>query len=253
MKDYQAKVVSIFPVAKNIYYLLLESRELASVSNPGQFCNIKVSDSNYPFLRRPFSIADSFDDKVAFLFKVVGEGTLLLSKKKEGDLLSVLGPLGNSFFYNDDFEVGIILAGGLGIAPFYFLRRKFIEMKKSYLIFIGAKDNEMLVKYEFNEAIFATDLGDFGIKGTALDAFGLYKEKLKDKKIKIFACGPNAMLQEIKKLSETLNVKAELSLEGPMACGFGICQGCAIKAADREGYYLICKDGPIFDSSKVII
>lgn len=253
MKDYKGKVISNFLVASDTYCITIVNEELSRISKPGQFCNIKVNDYNFPLLRRPFSISDASEDKISFIYNIVGKGTEILSQKKENEVLDILGPLGNSFNYEDDYEVAVLIAGGLGIAPFYFLKRELKKINKKYLAFIGARDKRSLITYNFEEGIISTDKGDSGFKGNVIESFMNRYPEIKDKRLKIFACGPNPMLREVQKLASELKIKAELSLESPMACGFGICQGCSIKAADKDGYYLVCKDGPIFEHSKIII
>ncbi|MFO7446681.1 MAG: dihydroorotate dehydrogenase electron transfer subunit, partial [Ignavibacteriaceae bacterium] len=100
----------------------------------------------------------------------------------------------------------------------------------------------------------STDDGSEGFKGTVVELLDKHIDILKSDKVKIFACGPNAMLRALKEFTVKNNIDCDASLECAMACGFGICQGCPIEAVNRpEKYYLVCKDGPIFNVKDVEI
>jgi NAD(P)H-flavin reductase len=104
-----------------------------------------------------------------------------------------------------------------------------------------------------NDVKTSTDDGSLGFHGNIVQALSANMGLLKKTKIKVFGCGPNAMLRALKTFCIDNNFECELSTESAMACGFGICQGCPIQAADKDGYYLVCKDGPVFDARKIII
>jgi dihydroorotate dehydrogenase electron transfer subunit len=239
-----------FELENSIHLIKIHSPVIAKSCSPGQFCNIKVCDSNYPLLRRPFSICDIDGEYIFFIFSIYGEGTKLLAQKKIGDIVDILGPLGNGFNPDDDYDSAVIVAGGLGAAPFPFLTKRLPKDRKLYA-FIGGRTSKDVITYGMKNIITSTDDGSLGYKGNVVELLQANKNILDANKIKIFACGPNAMLKALKKFCEANNYKCEASTECAMACGFGICQGCPIEAADKEGYYLVCKDGPVFDIRKI--
>ncbi len=247
-----SKVISNIEIANNIFLLTVRSPQIASHGKAGQFCNIKVSNSNYPLLRRPFSICDINNDEVSFLFNIVGEGTKILSGKKENDVINILGPLGNGFLLNDDFDLAVFVAGGLGIAPFPLLQKE-LKNKKQIERFFGARTAAEIITLDFEESHWATDDGSLGRRGTVLDLLDSEINNFTNYKLKIFGCGPTPMLKALQKYSEEKKIKCEISVESAMACGFGICQGCPVEKNDKSGFYLICKDGPVFNSSDVIL
>ncbi|MFN3135185.1 MAG: dihydroorotate dehydrogenase electron transfer subunit [Candidatus Kryptonium sp.] len=242
------------PVAENIYRIEFSSPEISAVSKPGQFINVKVSENFDPLLRRPFSIYNIIDDRIQIIFNVVGKATKILSNIKVGEKIDIIGPLGNGFNVDGDFDTALIVAGGLGIAPFPFLTKILKEKSKNIISFVGAKTKSQLVLDGFVNVNIATDDGSYGYKGTVVE---LFKSNINDDIVnystsKVFACGPIPMLKALIDLCERLNLNCEVSVETPMACGTGLCQGCAVKTKDGK-YKLACKDGPIFNSKDILL
>jgi len=247
-----AEVSQLIELENSIFLLKVHAPEIAREAAPGQFCNIKVSDSNFPLLRRPFSICDVDGSHVFFMFNVLGEGTKSLAHKKIGEALDILGPLGHGFNLQDDYERAVFVAGGLGAAPFAFLTRQIPQDRKIYT-FVGGRSSCDVVTYGMKNVIVSTDDGSKGFKGNVVALLENNRALLEEEKIKIFACGPTPMLRALKEFCLKNNYNCEVSTECAMACGFGICQGCPIEALDKDGYYLVCKDGPVFDIKKVAI
>jgi dihydroorotate dehydrogenase electron transfer subunit len=236
-------------LGERIFLIKLNSPNIAKNAKPGQFCNIKVSENDFPLLRRPFSISKVEGDSIYFLFDVHGEGTKILSQKVKGDVLDILGPLGNGFDYSGEFKTALIVAGGMGSAPFPFLTSKLSD--KEIVSFIGARNSSLVLTEDLTNVHLATDDGSLGYKGTVVELLSKYVENNKFDSLRIFSCGPNPMLKALQKISIEKNLDCQLSLECAMACGFGICQGCPIETGNGEGYKLVCKDGPVFNAKDV--
>lgn len=263
------KILRVKEIKRDIFLMEIESPYIVQVSSPGQFINIKCSEDLIPLLRRPVSIADVNKETKSFsiYFKVIGEGTKLLSRMREGDMLDFIGPLGNGFKIEDDFENTAIVGGGIGCFPLLMLLKK-IKSKNVYS-FLGFDCQEnIMLEEEFSclskVAITTEDLS----KGKKR----LVTEALKDSIQKgesfdmIFACGPRAMLIEISKIALENNIKCQLSLEEKMGCGIGSCLVCACKTkiqnesenvSDKIGeqawtYSRVCKEGPVFMGSELI-
>ena len=248
-----ALVEKVIELDNQIFLLKIHCPEIAMSIKPGQFLNVRVSENIYPLLRRPFSVCDVEGDYFYLMFNVFGEGTKILANKHYGDTIDIIGPLGNGFNYDSDYETAIIVAGGLGAAPFPYFIRKIIN-KKSIISFIGGKSYRDVITHGMNNIMISTDDGSLGFKGTVIELLNKNLELLNKTKIKIFACGPNAMLRALKEFSLSNNFECEVSTEGAMACGFGICQGCPIESTKiSDKYLLICKDGPVFNVRDVII
>ncbi len=248
-----APVEKIIELDNQVFLLKLNCPEIAHSIKPGQFVNVRVSETIYPLLRRPFSVCDVEGDFFYLMFNIYGEGTKILAGKHFGDTVDVLGPLGNGFNYEDDYETAIIAAGGLGAAPFPFLIRE-IGNKKNIFTFIGGKTYRDVITHGMTNISMATDDGSLGFKGNVVELLQENMELLKSSKIKIFSCGPNAMLRSLKEFCIKNNFECEASTECAMACGFGICQGCPIESTkNNDKYLLVCKDGPVFNVRDVII
>ncbi len=247
-----ATLVQCSDIGNSTHLIKIKCPEIALNCYPGQFCNIKVSDSTYPLLRRPFSICDVEGENVLFMYNVQGGGTRLLSSKKIGDKVDILGPLGNGFNIEDEYDTAVIVAGGIGEAPFPFLINK-LPFDKMIYSFVGGKSQNDIITYGLKNVLVSTDDGSLGFEGNVIELLEANIKLFEGKKIKIFGCGPNAMLRALKLFAVKNNFNCEVSTESAMACGFGICQGCPIGAADKDGYYLVCKDGPVFNVNKVNI
>jgi len=248
----KSEVQSVKKLSKNIYLIKILSSGIAQSGKPGQFCNIKVSATNYPLLRRPFSICRIKGEFIYFLFDTHGEGTHILANKKKGEILDILGPLGNGFDFNVEYDTAVIVAGGIGAAPFPFLLDK-MGNKREVISFVGGRSEENLITYGLKNIFLSTDDGSYGFKGNVVQLVEKTKNKFAGKKVQFFACGPNVMLKSLKEFCITNNFECQISTESAMACGFGICQGCPIPASNEEKYYLICKDGPVFNAKDVIV
>ncbi len=236
-----------------IYLLKIHSPEIASIIQPGQFLNIHVSDDSYPLLRRPFSVCDVEGENIYIMFNILGEGTKILARKNAGDSLDILGPLGVGFNLDDDYETAVIVAGGLGAAPFPYVTR-LIKDNKKILTFIGGKTEFDVITYGLLNYKTSSDNGSVEFKGTVVDLLKTQLQQLRNEKIKIFGCGPTAMLRSLKQFCIENEFNCEVSTECAMACGFGICQGCPIESIrNQEKYLLVCKDGPVFNIRDVVL
>ncbi len=238
-------------LGERIYQIKLHSPKIAKLVKPGQFCNIKVSDSDFPLLRRPFSVSNVDGDYISILFDIHGEGTKILSEKENGNVLNILGPLGNGFNFLGDYKTAIFVAGGLGAAPFPLLVKHLND--KAIVSFIGARNKNFIIQEDLPNPQIATDDGSLGYKGNVVELLSNYIIQNDLKEFRIFSCGPNPMLKALQELSKDGNYECQISVECAMACGFGICQGCPIETSNGEGYKLVCKDGPVFNAMEVTL
>lgn len=250
MIENNAVVKSITEIQKGIFILKVKSDKISRDAKPGQFCNIKVSDSVTPLLRRPFSICDVEEDIISFQFNIVGEGTKILSRKKEGDSLDIIGPLGIGFNYNESIKNVIIVAGGIGAAPFPFLLKK-INDNQNVVSFIGGRTSSHLIDYKLKNVVHSTDDGSQGFHGNVVQLLISQIEQYDKSNTKIYACGPNPMLRALSEFTVNNGYDCEISTESVMACGFGICQGCSIEGVNSDRFLLVCKDGPVFKAEDV--
>lgn len=246
----KAFVESVEKITEEIFLMKLFSPAIAYTAKPGQFCNIKVSENDYPLLRRPFSVCNVEGDYIFFLFDLHGEGTKLLSAKKSGDTVELLGPLGNGFIYDGEYDTALIVAGGIGAAPFPFLIKNLSD-SINVICLVGGRSKKNIVTHGLKNLAIATDDGSEGFKGSVIDLLKEEIENVAKKKLMIFACGPNPMLKALQKYTIENNYNCQISVECAMACGFGICQGCPVDSSSGESYLLVCKDGPVFNANTV--
>ncbi|HTY01119.1 MAG TPA: dihydroorotate dehydrogenase electron transfer subunit [Bacteroidota bacterium] len=255
MNVFSCRVVRSRPVADSIFVLRFRSPEIAATIRAGQFLNIRVGEGSEPLLRRPFSVYRVEGEELEIVFSVIGRGTTELAKKREGDLMDVLGPLGVPFVVSDrSYDTALLVAGGLGIAPLPILTRDLLKERKSIRTFVGARSKKHLVTDYLQDVHVATDDGSMGFHGTVVDMLRDNLARAQFARPKIFACGPTAMLRSLAEVARARNIACEVSLEGSMACGFGICQGCPVELTEGPTRYaLMCKDGPTFDIRRIKI
>lgn len=250
MENYQGimTIVSKKELVKDVYEMVLEGEAAKFIQTPGQFINVKINDSLQPYLRRPMSICDYDENHITIIFKVVGEGTQILSQKNIGDTLDCLTGLGNGFL---DFQAqkAVVIGGGLGVPPMYNLAKTLKNHGVEVQSVLGFNSqNDIFYQKEFMDicpTYIATMDGSVGVKGTVIDA-------LKENHIefdKYYACGPEKMLDA---LVLTYPENGYLSFEARMGCGFGACMGCSCKVKTKP-YKRICVEGPVLMSSEVIV
>ncbi|MDD4036139.1 MAG: dihydroorotate dehydrogenase electron transfer subunit [Bacilli bacterium] len=236
-------------ITKDIYKMIISGNNVKLMSKPGQFVTIKIDNNDSLILRRPISICEIDQENNCFtiIYRVVGKGTELLTNKKVGDNIDILGPLGNGFNIDNinKNKITVIVGGGIGIPPLYELAKRLKEQNIRIIIILGFNSYaDIFYEKEFkqlSETYISTIDGSYGYKGNALD--------LIDKKNinfdYIYACGPKGMLKAIDDKYRTTK-KGYLSLEEKMACGIGACTGCVCKIRGKNEYKRVCKDGPIF-------
>jgi dihydroorotate dehydrogenase electron transfer subunit len=213
--------------------------------------------SSDPLLPRPMAVyrvfAEAGGAEVEFLYKVVGRGTTLLSLAEPGERVGVVGPLGQGFSLPPSGGKAIMVAGGTGVASVYELAVRACKQAEVTLL-MGARSKADLGNLSDFEALplnleIATEDGSRGHCGLVTElmgAAGLDREE----KLTIYACGPTPMMRAVAKLAADRGQRCFVSLENPMACGFGVCLGCAAPRSEG-GFSLVCRDGPVFDACEI--
>jgi dihydroorotate dehydrogenase electron transfer subunit len=248
------EVTRVSEVAHRTFSLEFCSPEIAQTATPGQFVNIRINRPNSPLLRRPMSVCDVHGENVKILFNVVGRGTSLLAQTLPGETIDVLGPLGHGFDLTNPPGLAIIVAGGLGVAPFPFLARVLSQRELPIVSFVGARTADQLVLDGLSNVSVATDDGSRGYRGTVVELLRSRVDRSGASRQTVFGCGPTAMLRSLQLFIRELNAACQVSVETAMACGIGLCQGCPVELVEgAQKYKLSCKDGPVFDLSKIVI
>ncbi len=232
---------------------------------PAQFFMIGVPSTDV-LLRRPFSVcglpgtfADGAEGAVQILYRVYGRGTTLLSTLRPGAALHVLGPLGNGFVPPARQDATIVLvAGGIGSAPFPAFLDSLSRAGRSATMIYGARTAGDLPLLDwFRERCDGVSVTtDDGSSGTPGLVTGPLEELLRTPardRIHVYACGPSPMLKAVAKQVVAAGVTCDLSLEAPMACGFGVCLGCVVpmRKPDGVGYERVCVEGPVMRAERL--
>jgi dihydroorotate dehydrogenase electron transfer subunit len=228
----------------------------------GQFAMLKPHGLVEPLLRRAMAYfrANEEKDEVEFIYQRLGRGTSALSLLKTGDQVDLLGPLGNTFDYSNVQAEAILVAGGVGSAALFILAQHLVRLGRRVRLFIGgASEGDLCGLREFEELLgpsmisAATIDGSYGRQGFVTSPLEEHLNSHGD--VEILACGPDAMLHRVAAIAAEFSTPAQLSLEAPMACGFGICVGCAVAVVSDapEGfvYKKVCTDGPVFKSREL--
>jgi dihydroorotate dehydrogenase electron transfer subunit len=247
----QAKIIEKVFVGPDTFNLDLFCPDIAASARPGQFVMARVDEGLSPLLRRPFSIHDTVDKNIVrLLVKIAGQGTRILSGLSTGQSLSLLGPLGHGFEIPTNLKNACLVAGGVGVAPLLFLGRALAARGVSCKVLVGGQTaTDLLCTKEFSDLGFdlglATQDGSAGHKGMVTDLLaGLLKEEPPQM---VYACGPQAMLKVVGVMARDAKTPCQVSLETVMACGMGVCLGCAVKSVSGKILHA-CKDGPVMDA-----
>jgi dihydroorotate dehydrogenase electron transfer subunit len=256
MSQISAPVVSSLEVLADIYLMWLEAPGIATAARPGQF--VMVGCGGDTILPRPFSVHRVDGSQLALLFNVVGKGTSRLTQVKKGDTVNIFGPLGNGFRIDKNSRNLLLVAGGMGIAPLYFLAETAAGEGRKVTLINGARTRDFLLPVSLPQKYYekglapaginvvcATDDGSEGFKGLATQLVPHYLAGIDQ----VFTCGPAAMYQAMAKMPELKGKSVQLSLEIMMGCGVGVCYGCTI--ITKSGLKQVCKDGPVFEMGDV--
>ncbi len=238
MQEYISRILENKKLTSDIYMMTLETQDMNFI-NPGQFAMVAVRGK---FLRRPISVCTFDSDRYTLVYKVVGEGTEIMSSMKEGEFLDALTGLGNGYDIDRIPDDAMLIGGGIGIPPLLGLAQSLVMAGKRFKVLLGYTNvREMFFVNEFmrfsDEVAVMTNDGSYGGRGLVTDAFESCEYAC--------ACGPLPMLSSLREKVD----EGQFSLEARMACGFGACMGCSIKTAD--GFSRVCKEGPVFDKNAV--
>jgi dihydroorotate dehydrogenase electron transfer subunit len=269
-----APVVAHERIVGNEFEIVFHAPEVAQAARPGQFLELLFGESYAPLVRRPFSLYRVEREAGTFsvLYLARGAFTSGLAQKRVGDLVSLLGPLGRPFTWPPDPEVRhILIAGGIGAPPIYFLARELTreraecgEQTAGVMVINGARTQEMLVgMLEFGGLNIllhpVTEDGSHGRRGLTTELLtALLDEAEPDAPpTRLYACGSMPMLRAVSAIALARGLSCQVSIETSMPCGIGLCGGCAVPVRDPAAsggfaYALACADGPVFEARDLL-
>ena len=241
MKQQLFTILENSALTADVFRLTLKGPE-AVAAEPGQFVNIRLRDQ---YLRRPISVCDAEDERLTLVYKVVGHGTAALSRMEAGETLDLLTGLGHGYDPAAAGSLPLLIGGGVGIPPLYFLARRLREKGLAVQAVLGFNTaSEVFFAEEFRRlgclVTLTTVDGSRGIRGFATDALPAQYSHY-------YTCGPLPMLKAVYARAKG---DGEFSFEERMGCGFGACMGCSCRT--KYGYKRICKDGPVLEREEII-
>lgn len=317
---FDALVAAQQPLCRDHYRLTVRiaSPEAFCASQPGQFVQVLCHGPNpsdledrlltwptgdvprfqrrelveaSPFLRRPFSIAGRRQTpngtELDIIYRVVGLGTGWLQRMQVGDRVSLIGPLGNAFTLPPDRSIGLLVGGGVGLPPMFYLAEALAQAGWSGCAFVGATTADLLAMTmtaappadgqpahtaaEFADlglpVVVTTDDGSCGMRGLITDGLRVFlkaQPAAQRPQTVVFTCGPMAMMKAAADLAHQFDIECQVCTEQSMACGMGTCQSCVVRVRDAAAphgrtsdgiewrYRLGCTDGPVFSAADLV-
>jgi dihydroorotate dehydrogenase electron transfer subunit len=241
------KVVENKRLTPDCYVIEIEGTEKLPDIKPGQFVQVRVDGSPETFLRRPISFYDVnySENRIKLLIQIVGKGTETLSRLKHLDNLNIIYPLGNSFGEPSENDRILLVGGGVGIAPLYYLGKHLKSQGYKPDFLLGFRSQERIIEYkefaEIGKVFITTEDGSRGEKGYVTNHSVLNNTIYN----RIYCCGPDPMMKAVAQYAAENDIQCEVSLENLMACGIGACLCCIVDTV--HGNLCSCIDGPVFN------
>ena len=233
MTDEKCKVIEHRELGSGYRFISFEAPKIAETAEPGQFVHVRVPALEASALRRPFSIFNAEEGRLELLYKTIGRGTAALNAVKPGDVVSVLGPLGHGFPLKCN-GAALLVGGGFGVAPLYFLARRLIVVGVKPCLFVGGRTKDDLLALDRFEKL--------GVEVHAATNDGSFGE--------LFACGPDPMLKAVALRATGTKSKGWISMDRHMVCGVGACYACIQKTV--RGNSRCCIEGPVFAAEDLV-
>lgn len=270
MFQYTGMVLSNQEMATKTWGIRIECPDIAASIRPGQFVMLKIPNRTDPLLGRPFALYDVVfnmhrePEAIDIVYLVVGKMTNMLTEMRVGEEIEIWGPLGNGFYDLGEQENVNLVAGGIGQTPFFAYAKQLLgkvgyasdtpkQTAQKVTLFYGVRSAEYLAGLEDFLSIgvkvkIATDDGSQGFNGRVTE---LLADEFPPGPV--VGCGPEPMLHALAKLCGDSERQCHVSLETPMACGFGACFSCVTKVKTESGwdYKRVCTEGPVFNAARL--
>lgn len=264
--DIDARVIENRRLSSDYNVLSLEAPEIARATEPGQFVMVKPDRSIDPLLRRPFSVFEILREGdrpvgVSILSKRVGVTTTQIFDAQAGQRVQCLGPLGRAFTLPDAATDVWMVAGGVGLAPFWTVAETLAQRGGSLTLFYGGRRDADLFYLDFFEGlgvslVLCTEDGSRGERGrVTVPLERALAARRGGADVLLHACGPEPMLAAVARLAAQYGCRCEVSVERVMGCGLGGCYSCVVPVkADNGGFHHVrsCIGGPIFDAATLV-
>jgi dihydroorotate dehydrogenase electron transfer subunit len=264
--DVPATVIANTALSHDYNVLALSAPPIAEAATPGQFVMVKAASGYDPLLRRPFSVFEILRDTtgratvISILVKRIGASTRLLYDARVGDTIACLGPLGRPFTLVDAPAEGWMVAGGVGLAPFWTLAEALVARGVRTTLFYGARRAEELFYLDFfrrlgSTLVLTTEDGSTGEKGRVIAPLDrALASRPADQPVMVYACGPEGMLEATAHTAAKFGRPCEVSVERIMGCGLGGCYSCVVPMNNESGgfhHVRSCIAGPVLDAAQI--
>ena len=263
--DVDARVIANQRLSADYNVLSLEAPEIAAATAPGQFVMVKPARGIEPLLRRPFSVFEILRDGdrpigLSILSKRVGVTTAQIFDAGPGARVRCLGPLGRAFTLPDSPTEVWMVAGGVGLAPFWTVAETLSRRRVPLTLFYGGRrDSDLFYLDHFRQLgvtiVLATEDGSLGERGRVTAPLErALRSRASGAEVLLHACGPEPMLAAVARLAATYDCRCEVSVERVMGCGLGGCYSCVVPVRSGEGFHHVrsCIGGPIFDAATLV-
>ena len=278
----EAELLNHQSLAGDHYLLRIQAPHIAARARAGNFVHLQV-DPGRP-MRRPLSImrVDAAAGWIELLYRVFGEGTALLARRSAGEIVSLLGPIGNHFISSPERRRPLLIGGGIGMPPILFLAAElrrteacqpFVLLGSEVPFPFTARPSQFIIdgiSAEVTAAMPLLEEWQIPSRLASLQGYaGCYEGYVTDlarvwldtlppaqcEQVELFACGPHPMLEAVSRLARDYTLPCQVSLEEFMACGVGGCAGCVVKVQTANGVTMqrVCVDGPIFHADQVML
>lgn len=228
--------------------------DVCATAKPGQFVMVGLEGGG-TYLKKAISIHGVKNNLLGIAIQGVGSGTEQLISLPVDAKISLIGPLGNGFDTNIFGEKIMLVAGGIGKAPFRWLAEVLSAQNNEVIVVCGGRRSDDVAGMDWVDKVpnaylrLATESGEVGSQGFVTTLMEDLSEMAR-----IYVCGPSSMLKVVQQMALSVKVPCQLSLEGKMACGVGVCLGCTCRRSDEtKPYAKVCHDGPVFWSEEVVL
>lgn len=262
--DLAAEVIANTPLSPTYNVIALAAPAIAAAAEPGQFVMVKAARGNDPLLRRPFSVFEILRDSsgvptgLTLLSKRIGPSTTALYHARAGEAVACLGPLGRPWPMVEPPKRALMVAGGVGLAPFVTLSEALRERRVDCTLFYGARTGDELFHLELFGAlgvqlVLTTEDGSVGERGRIVTPLDRALAAAVGSPCSVFACGPEAMMAAAARVAARHGVDCHVSMERTMGCGMGGCYSCVVPVKTGSGYHHVrtCLAGPVMDGAAI--
>ncbi len=263
MIQQMAEILNHRKLGDEYHSLTIVAPEIAEAAKPGQFVNLRPPTDRSYLLRRPFSIfrvnrRGNVAATVEVVFDIRGPGTAALAAMRRHEPIDIVGPIGRSFTIPKTQHSCLLVGGGVGATPLFFLGEELQNAGKRVDVLWGAATASRLVapieaKRLGAVAAFTTDDGSEGHHGLITDVLGEMIQRCGTEVI--YTCGPRQMMASVTKIALELGIPAQVAMEELMGCGIGVCMTCVTPVWNRDGTAIAnvrtCVDGPVFNGARI--